>query len=61
MRHNLLHLTQVDQEGTMAAHNHRIGREGLLHLLGGGAQHVGMHLVVAQMADLDVVSHRLDI
>ena len=59
MRDDLLYLAKVDQESAMAADNHRIALQRFLHLLHGGAKHVGMHLIVAQMTDLDVVAHGL--
>lgn len=46
----LLYLTKVDQEGAVAADNHRIALQCLLHLFHGSANHVGMHLIVEQMA-----------
>ena len=59
MRDNLFHLTKVDQEGAMATDNHRIVVQRFLHLFHGGTKHVGMHLSVAQVADLNVVSYSL--
>ena len=61
MRYHLFYLRQIDQEGTMAAHNHWHILQVVLHLLGGGTQHVGAHLTIAQVAHLDIVAHGLDI
>ena len=43
----------------MAAYYHGIVVQRLLHLLHGGAKHVGTHLLVAQMMYLNIVAHRL--
>ena len=60
MRSDLLYLTKVDQESTMTTDNHRIALQHFLHLFHGGAQHVGMHLTVAQMVHLDIVANSLN-
>ena len=44
----------------MTSDYHRIVLQGFLHLLHRGTKHVGMHLTVAQMVDLDVVAHGLN-
>ena len=44
----------------MAADNHKITLQRFLHLFHGGTQHVGMHLIVAQMTHLDVVANGLN-
>ena len=36
-RDNLLHLSEIDKEGTVATHNHRVGLQRVFHLLGGGS------------------------
>ena len=60
MGDDLLDLPKVDQEGTMAADNHRIVLQRFLHLFHRGTKHIGMHLIVAQMAHFDVVAHSLN-
>jgi hypothetical protein len=60
MRDNLFHLTKVDQEGAMAADDHRITLQRFLHLFHSGAKHVGTHLSVAQMADFNIVANGLN-
>ena len=57
----MLHLLQIDEEGPMATYYHGIWLERLLHLLGGGTQHVGTNLTITQLADLDVVTYCLNI
>ena len=57
----LLDLTKVDQEGAMAANNHRIVLQRFLRLFHCGAKHISTHLPIAQMADLDIVAHGLNI
>ena len=43
-RNDLVHLSEIDEEGAVATHDHRIGLEFVFYLLGGGAEHVGLHL-----------------
>ena len=44
----------------MATDNHRITLQRFFHLFHGGAQHVGMHLTVAQMVDFYIIAHGLN-
>ena len=59
MRDDLLYLTEVDQEGAMAADDHRIVLQRFLHLFHRGAEHIGTHLSVVQIADLHIVANGL--
>ena len=61
MRNNLIYLSKVNQESTMAADNHRIILQRILHLFHRGAKHIGTYVLVAQMTHLHVVAHGLNI
>ena len=56
VRDDLLHLTEVDEKGTVATDNHGIGMQVVLHLLGGGAEHVRAHLAVVQLINFHIVA-----
>ena len=58
---NLLDLLQVDEEGTVAAHNHGVGTQVFLNLLGGGAQHVVADLTIVPLIDFHIVADGLDV
>ncbi len=61
VRNDLLYLTEIDQESTMTAHNHRIILQIVLHLFGSGAKHIGTYFPFTQMAYLYVIANSLNI
>ena len=58
---DFFHLPQVNDESAVTTHNHGIGAQVTLHLLGGGAQHVVVYLPVAVTIDFHIVAHSFDI
>ncbi len=58
---NLLDLLQVDEEGTVAAHNHWVGVQIIFYLFGGGAQHVVADLAITPLIDFHIVADGLDV
>ena len=58
---DLLHLSEIDQKGTVAAHNRGISLQFFFHLFGGGTKRVGMYLSLLQMIHFHIVAHGLDV
>lgn len=59
--HHTLHLLQVNQERPMAAYDHGIGTQLVLHLFRGGTQHIIMHLPITQVVHLNIITYSLDV
>lgn len=57
---DLLHLTKVDKESTVATDNYWIGAQVFFHLLGCGTKHVGTHPTITQITYLHIVAYCLN-